>query len=205
MHLADGVLSLPMIGATLAGAGILLALAIKKTTPEDIPKVSLVSAAFFVMSTIHIPLGPTSAHLLLAGLLGILLGRLAPIAIFLGLVLQAVLFQHGGITALGANLLLVAIPALLAGSLFRLLQFNSFWRGFIAAALAVVLCVVMLALILLGADHRYGEGYFSMINLIALSYLPLVLIEGIVTGFAVQLLQRARPELLVQRGFSNEG
>ena len=61
------------------------------------------TAAFFVASLIHVSIGPTSVHLLLNGLLGVIVGRRAPLAVLLGLTLQAVLFGHGGFTTIGVN------------------------------------------------------------------------------------------------------
>jgi cobalt/nickel transport system permease protein len=59
--------------------------------------------AFFVASLIHVPFGPTSVHLLIPGLVGAMLGPSAFLSIGLGLLLQSLLFQFGGITALGAK------------------------------------------------------------------------------------------------------
>ena len=74
MHIADGILSVPVIAATsalaLAGVGIGLA----KVDHEDIPQVGVMAAVFFVTSLIHINIGPVSVHLMLTGLLGLLLG-----------------------------------------------------------------------------------------------------------------------------------
>ena len=61
----------------------------KKTEVSDIPKVSVVTSAIFVASLIHVPVGPTSVHLVLSGLAGITLGWSAFPAIFVALILQA--------------------------------------------------------------------------------------------------------------------
>lgn len=71
------------------------------------------SAMFFIASFIHIPIGPTSIHLILSGLIGAFLGFNAGLAIFAALLLQALLFGYGGITVLGVNLLMIASPAVL--------------------------------------------------------------------------------------------
>ena len=73
MHISDGVLPLTVtIGGYVASAG-LAAWSARRTSSEDLPKVAVVTAAFFVASLIHVPLGPTSAHLLMPGLAGALL------------------------------------------------------------------------------------------------------------------------------------
>jgi len=74
MHISDGVLPLTVtIGGYVASAG-LAAWSARRTSSEDLPKVAVVTAAFFVASLIHVPLGPTSVHLLIPGLTGALLG-----------------------------------------------------------------------------------------------------------------------------------
>ena len=89
---------------------------------EEIPRIALMTAAFFVASLIHVPIGPTSVHLLLNGLLGVIVGRRAPLAVLLGLTLQAVLFGHGGFTTIGVNTCVMALPALGAAWLFGTLR-----------------------------------------------------------------------------------
>src|SRR5205823_910568 len=62
---------------------------------------------------------PSSVHLLLNGLVGIILGWRAPLAILIGVSLQAALIPHGGFSTIGVNTCTEAIPALAAGFLFR--------------------------------------------------------------------------------------
>ncbi len=85
----------------------------------NIPKASLLTAAFFVGSSIHIPLPPTSIHLILNGLMGTLLGYYAFLAIPIGLFFQAVIFNHGGMSTLGVNTIIMGVPAIAAYHLFR--------------------------------------------------------------------------------------
>ena len=72
--------------------------------------VAILAAAFFVGSLIHVPIGPSSVHLILNGLLGMLLGWAAFPSIFVALMLQAILFQYGGITVLGVNTFKIIVP-----------------------------------------------------------------------------------------------
>lgn len=87
MHLADGILSMPMTAITSIGAAAVLVYSIKGTEEKEIAKISLVAAAFFVSSLIRIPIGPTSVHPVLMGLMGFILGRRAVVAVFVGLLL----------------------------------------------------------------------------------------------------------------------
>ena len=77
-HIPDGVLSAPvLIGGGIVAAG-LLAVGLKRLDEERIPRAAVLSATFFVASLIHIPVGPTSVHPLLTGLIGLVLaGRRA--------------------------------------------------------------------------------------------------------------------------------
>ena len=122
-HISDGVLSPEVLAAGWLITIIILAITLKKTNIEEIPKLSVVTAAFFVASLVHFPVGPASVHLILNGLVGVIIGRLAYLSIFIGIVLQAFLFGHGGITVIGVNALDMGLPALAAYGIFR------FWRG----------------------------------------------------------------------------
>ncbi|MGF7184374.1 cobalt/nickel transport system permease protein [Desulfitispora alkaliphila] len=200
MHLSDGVLSTPVVGVSVVVAGAVAYWGSKNIKSEEVPKISLITGAFFVLSLVSIPVGPTTIHPLLAGFMGIVLGRRVAVAVLGGLLLQAFIFQHGGITTLGANMLLVVIPSLAARELFYILKnIPIFWRGAIAGGVAVVGCFVLLVLILLGSSYIYGDGMFSVINILAVGYLPLAIVEGIMTGFAIKMVSVARPQLL-ERG-----
>lgn len=200
MHIADGVLSTPVVVTTAAATAATLVYSVKGIKEEEIPKTSLLAGVFFAVSLISIPVGPSSIHPLFAGLLGVILGRRAPLALFVGLLLQAVLFQHGGLTSLGANTLMLSIPALLAGKLFYSLQGKAvFFRGAIVGGLSVLITVVILVALLILTDLRFGQGTFSVINILIVGHLPLVVIEALVTGSALQLIAKAKPEMLDKR------
>ena len=200
MHIADGVLSTPVVVTTAAVTAATLVYSVKGIKEEEIPKTSLLAGVFFAVSLISIPVGPSSIHPLFAGLLGVILGRRAPLALFVGLLLQAILFQHGGLTSLGANTLMLSIPALLAGKLFYSLQGKAvFFRGAIVGGLSVLITVVILVALLILTDLRFGQGTFSVINILIVGHLPLVVIEALVTGSALQLIAKAKPEMLDKR------
>ena len=73
MHISEGVLSPAVLGAgaVLAAAGIVIGL--RKLDYDRLMTVAILAAAFFVGSLIHVPIGPSSVHLILNGLLGMLL------------------------------------------------------------------------------------------------------------------------------------
>ncbi|MGB4087085.1 energy-coupling factor ABC transporter permease, partial [Methanothrix sp.] len=74
VHISDGILSPAMLAAGFLFTIILLILSLRGMVMEEIPKISLITAALFVASLVHFPVGPTSVHLIMNGLAGILLG-----------------------------------------------------------------------------------------------------------------------------------
>lgn len=197
MHIADGVLSTPVAATTSAVTAAVLVYSVKGMKEEEIPKTSLMAGVFFAVSLISIPVGPSTIHPLFAGLLGVILGRRAPLAIFVGLLLQTVLFQHGGLTTLGANTLILVVPALLSYKLFYAMGNRPvFLRGALVGGLSVMVTVAILVVLLLLTDPRFGEGLLSVINILIVGHLPLAGIEALVTGAALKLIQKAKPEML---------
>ena len=73
MHISDGVLSAPVLTAGFAGTAVLAAVTMRKMEMEEVPKISVITSVFFISSLIHVPLGPTSVHLILNGLVGVVL------------------------------------------------------------------------------------------------------------------------------------
>ncbi|MDS4073704.1 MAG: energy-coupling factor ABC transporter permease, partial [Defluviicoccus sp.] len=99
-HIPDGVLSAPVLIGAAAATAVGVAIALKRLDSERIPQTAVLTAVFFVASLVHIPIGPTSVHPLLSGLMGLVLGWAAVPAVLVGLVLQAAFFGFGGITVL---------------------------------------------------------------------------------------------------------
>lgn len=196
-HIPDGVLSAPvLIGGAVVSVG-LLTIALRRLDDERLPAAAVLSAAFFVSSLITIPIGPTSVHLLLNGLMGLLLGWTAIPALFVALLLQAAFFGYGGILVLGINTLNMALPALLCAMLLtpllrRIAPAQFFWIGAATGLFGVLLTagLVALSLVLSGEIFRTAAG------VLLASYLPLALVEALITGTVLRFLQRVAPELL---------
>lgn len=122
VHISDGPLagSWLLVGAVLA---VFLALVgAWGITEEEIPRVAVLTAAFFVAGSLRVPLGPYTVHLLLNGLLGVVLGRRAALAIPVGMLMQAVFLGHGGMSTVGVNSCIQMAPALAAWQLFHVLR-----------------------------------------------------------------------------------
>lgn len=183
----------------LVAAAILLVPALLRVREEEVPRIALLTAAFFVSSSIHVKAGPTSVHLLLNALVGIVLGRRAPLAIVVGLFLQYILLAHGGYTTLGVNTTVISVPALLAGVLFRLLagsrpsQRRAVWVGFTVGYFTVLLTAFLNALVLiLGGIEDWSIIAAPQFVI----YLFLGLIEGGILAVTAGYLVRVKPELL---------
>src|SRR5262245_30576624 len=120
VHISSGVLANGWIVGGFALAALLTLPAFWKLREDDIPRIGVFTAAFFIASSIPIPvpLVVASVHLILNGLIGVTLGRRAMLAVVVGLLLQALLLKHGGIDALGVNACIVGVPAIVAGAFF---------------------------------------------------------------------------------------
>lgn len=200
MHLADGVLNLPTlaVSATLTAAGI--AMGLRRLTTQTLPLAALFAAVFFIIGTIHIPIGIGSVHLILNGLIGVLLGWLAFPVIFVALSLQALLFSFGGFAVLGANTLLLAAPAVAAHFVLRPLlsarpvhHKTLLLAGVLAATLGIGGAVLFAAAMLWSTGQ---DALLGLIGLLALAQIPLWVIEAAVSALVIASLGRVLPKAL---------
>ncbi|MDK9695559.1 MAG: cobalt transporter CbiM [Siculibacillus sp.] len=198
MHIVDGALSIPVLvaGSALAVAGI--GLGLRRMPIDKIPAAGVLSATFFVASLVHVPIGPSSVHLIVNGLAGLVLGWAAFPALFVGLLLQAAFFGFGGLTVLGVNTVDVALPAVIVHYLCVPAITRSGPRaaaiwGSIGGAGAIALSAGCVALVL----ALSGEEFVPAARLVILAHAPVMLIEGILTGAAVFLARKVKPELFV--------
>lgn len=198
MHIVDGALSNPVVisGAVAAVGGI--AMGLRSLPLERIPAAGVLSASFFVASLIHVPIGPSSVHLILNGLAGLVLGWAAFPALFVGLLLQAVFFGFGGLTVLGVNAVNIALPAVLVGLAFRPLVARgsplqgAIWGG-IGGAMAIALTTLAVALSLMLS----GDEFILAAKLVFFSHIPVMVIEGLLSAAAIFLARRVKPELFI--------
>ena len=197
MHISEGILSLPVLagGAAVTATGTMIGL--KQIDSEKLISVALLSSVFFVASLIHIPIGPSSAHLILSGLMGMLLGWAAFPAILTGLILQAVLFQYGGLTVIGANTAIMALPAVACNYMFRPLLNKNFFSMSIGAFLCGAASIALSALLTAFALSFTDESFASAAQLIVYGHIPIMIIEGFICATAYGFLQKVRPEMLV--------
>lgn len=197
-HIPDGILSLPVLAVTTVAAVGGLAIGLRRLDDGAVPKTALMAAAFFVASSLAFPLGPSSVHLLLGGLAGLILGWRAFPAILVGLVLQALLFGFGGLTTLGADLLNMALPGVLLAALARpFIRRDRMVRSAViggAVAAAAVMATGAMVAVEIGLSD---PAFMPTARLMILIYLPLAAIEAVTTGFVVTYILKVKPELIV--------
>ncbi|AMM39962.1 cobalt transporter CbiM [Candidatus Desulfofervidus auxilii] len=197
MHISEGVLSAPVLaaGASFSAGGVCLGL--KRMDYDRIPFVAILTSTFFVASLIHIPLGPSSIHLILNGLLGLILGWSVFPAILVALTLQAILFQFGGLTVLGVNTFTMAFPAIFCYYIFtpavrgenpKLAIFGAFLAGAVSVFLSGLLVGTALVFT--------GSSFIVAAKAIVVAHIPIMIIEGIITASVIAFLRRVKPEVL---------
>lgn len=201
MHIPDGFLSLPVILSTGAVSGVFLIPSVNKinreSTPDRIPLMGISAAFVFTAQILSFPVfGGTSAHISGAVLISILLG---PISGFLitaaAVILQSLLFQHGGVLTLGANILNIAIVQSFIGYyIFKIFSKRFFTTGvtiapFIALILGAVLCTFEL---IISGTIPLKEGLIAMIS----SHTITGIIESSVTLLIIGMIKKLSPRLL---------
>ncbi|MCT7974993.1 cobalt transporter CbiM [Laspinema olomoucense] len=211
MHIPDGILPASLCIASYGATGAATWYSLRQINRDrnphaQIPKASLLTAAFFVASWIHIPVPPVSVHLILNGLLGTVLGYYAFPAILIGLFFQAIMFGHGGLTTLGVNAIMMGIPALIAYQIFQMrhwfkhrwenitLSLFAFLAGGIGLGLAAAIFFILIITTIPGELDVTTER--NAIYGLMLAHIPLMLIEGLFTAMLVIFLNRVKPELI---------
>jgi len=196
MHIVDGALSNDVVigGAVLAVAGV--GFGLRKLSMDKIPAAGVLSATFFVASLVHVPIGPSSVHLILNGLAGLVLGWAAVPALFVGLLLQAAFFGFGGVTVLGVNTVNIALPAVIVYYLCgrwitSVSPTTAAFGGAVGGALAIALTTIMVAFSL----ALTGDEFLPAAKLVFIAHIPVMIVEGLLTAAAVYLARRVKPEL----------
>ena len=197
MHISEGILSGGMLAVGWAGTVAGVSFGLKRTDPDKIIRTALVSSAFFLASLVNIRIGPSSTHLSLLAPMGLILGYSVFPAVFTALLLQAVLFGFGGLVVLGANTMVMGLPALVSYIIFgKVIREGSgktvAFMLFMAGALAV-----MMGAGLSGAFLGFSDSNFlGAVKLLMIAHVPLALVEGAVTSFLMMWLKKSAPEFL---------
>ena len=203
VHIPDGFLSTPvwatMDVAALPIVGALVRRAQRGVDDSKVPLLGVMGAFVFAAQMINVPVaGGTSSHLVGAALLAITLGP-APATVVMSAILaiQALVFQDGGILALGANVCNMAVAGTLAGYLPFHIWGAGKWRKaaiFLGGFLSVLVGALMALLELLISRQPVPVG-FSVI-VFALSALA----EGAITLAVVGAIAAINPKFVRQPG-----
>lgn len=199
MHIVDGAISAPVLvtGALLSTIGVFIGL--KKLDYDHLPLVGVLASVFFIASYIHLPLGFSSVHLVMNGLIGIILGWAAFPALLVALILQVIFFGFGGLLVLGVNTLNIALPAVFTyylcykGIRNENPKVAALW-GAIGGAGAIVITSIMVAFSL----ALSGESFVLAAKAIIPAHIPIMALEGFVTYAAVYLIHTVKPELIIK-------
>lgn len=195
MHISDGILSIEVSTTLSLVSGLICIYSLKKIESKNIALIASMSALFFIASFVHIPLGPTQIHLLLIGLIGVFLGIHSFLSIAIALFLQAILLGYGGLTSLGANILIMATPAyfiyiLNKTNLFK--KINEKIKFFLIGAIGVFFAIIILFLVLFFTKEEYVIASYSIL----LFNIPAIILEGLITMFLLLYIKKAIPKLL---------
>ncbi|PZP12460.1 MAG: cobalt transporter CbiM [Aliarcobacter butzleri] len=195
MHISDGIISIEVATVSAVATLAFCVYSFRNLTNEKIALVASMSALFFVTSFIHIPFGVTQIHLMLIGFIGIFLGSLAFISIAIALILQALLLGFGGLSSLGANILVMALPAYLVYLIFKLeilKRLNEKVKFFLVGFLGVFISSLLLFSVLVFSKDEYLAVAYSIIAV----NIPTMILEGIVTMFLLLYIKKSMPKLL---------
>lgn len=220
MHIPDGYLGPPTCGVLYAGMLPIWAFAsriVKKTLKaRQVPMLAIGAAFSFVIMMFNVPIpGGTTGHAAGGVLVAILLGPWAAcIAITVALVIQALLFGDGGITAIGANCFNMAFVMPFVGYYtYKAISYNTpvysnrrviaaGVAGYIALNIAALFTAIQFGLQPLLHHTASGQALYCPYGLnvavpaMVIEHLLIFgWVEAIVTALAVKYLLKTSPEL----------
>lgn len=204
MHIPDGFLSISVSFIFWIISIIVIGIALKKTSrllgERQVPLMGVLAAAIFAGQMLNFSVtGGTSGHLLGAAIATILLGPWPAVLVMTSVVsVQAILFQDGGVLALGTNIFNMAIIGVFVSyavyTLVNKLIRNIFVSGFLAAwssiFLASLACALELALSGTSPANIAVPAMAAIHVLIGIG-------EGLITIGALALIYASRKDLLV--------
>jgi len=230
MHIPDGYLSpqtyIPLAVVFVAVAAVAVKKVKKEVSAKNIPYLGMAAAFSFIIMMFNLPIpGGTTGHAVGSAVIAILLGPwAATIAVSVALIIQALIFGDGGITAIGANCFNMAIfMPFAAYYIFKLINSKSlnsarvFIAAFVAGYLSLVLAAILTAtefgiqpLIASSADGKalYCPYDLSIaIPVMAIEHMVLFgIAEGIITALIIRYFIKNEPALVyaLKKGKKNE-
>jgi len=205
MHIPDGFLSPPVFISGWAVALGTLSYALKKTKKilkdKMIPLMGVMAAFIFAAQMLNFPvLGGTSGHLLGGVLAGVTLGPYAGcIVLSIVLIVQCLIFQDGGLTTLGTNILNMAVAGTIAGYyLYALLNKFIFKKSMLVAVFIASWFSVVLASISCAFELAISGTSPLRIVLPAMVFVHIFIGigEAIITTLVLSFILKVRPDLV---------
>jgi cobalt/nickel transport system permease protein len=211
MHMANELLSLPVAGGTLtiaaAGLGFICRKVRRVIEADKLALMGILGAFVFAaqMVNFQLPAMPgTSGHMVGAVLLSIILGpHLGAIVISSVVIVQCLIFQDGGLLALGCNIINMAlVPSYLGYYLYRIVT-NGTFSSLKVQIGAMLACVVTLeAGAILVPIQAALSGVLAvpfqtfLITMLGVHFL-VGFVEGLITVAVLGYLQQVRPDVVV--------
>lgn len=209
MHMSDGLINAPVAvvfcGVAVIGMAVAMVGARRDLDDRTAPMAGLVAAFVFATQMLNFPILPgVSGHLLGGALAAILVGPwVGALCVGIVLVVQALVFADGGLTALGANITNMALIGTAVGFAVAMLLRPLATRGrtglvvvcFIAAFVNTVIASLGFVLeFALGGDAAFSLGGVagSVVGLHCLIGIG----EGVITALTVGAVAAARPDLV---------
>jgi cobalt/nickel transport system permease protein len=207
LHIPDGFLSTPVALVFYVLAGIAVGMAVRQTNrtlkESTAPLMGVLAAFIFAAQMMNFPVaGGTSGHMLGGALAAILLGPWAAVIVMTAVVgIQALVFQDGGLAALGANVFNMGVATAFAGYfVYKMIAATGrYSRPFIlAATFAAAWISVMVAALLTSLQLVISDT--SEMNVVLPAMMGVHALigigEGLISVGAVALVLSARPDLL---------
>jgi cobalt/nickel transport system permease protein len=209
MHIPDGFIDGPtsVAGGAVAVAGLAVCLKKASATMEDkqIPLAGLTAAFVFAVQMLNFPVASgTSGHLLGGVLAAVLVGPwVGTLCVAVVLTVQCLLFADGGVSALGLNIINMAMIGAFGGyAIFVLVRkILPRTKGSVTTAAGVAAGLAPpLAALVFTLEYAIGGNGAASVGTVAAAMLGVhVLIgigEGIITAMAVGSVLAARPDLV---------
>ncbi|MBZ5577872.1 MAG: energy-coupling factor ABC transporter permease [Acidobacteriia bacterium] len=204
VHIPDGFLSTPVWVSLDAAAAPAVAWMSRRAQrgfdQAQAPLLGVMGAFVFAAQMVNFPVGAgTTGHLLGGALLAMTLGPVSASVVMTGiLAIQALVFQDGGLLALGANVVNMAVLGVLAGYLPYALWGGTRWRKvsiFAGGALSVLVSAVLALSELLFSGVRMPA---SVLSVSLVLFLVSAVLEGAITLAVLESLERLQPRLVRQ-------
>lgn len=208
MHVPDGFLSLPVTLLTWVFAIALIAISLNRVQAEyqerTVPLMGVCAAFIFAAQMINFPIpGGTSGHLLGGTLAGVLLGPWAgSLVMTVVFIVQAFLFQDGGVTALGANIFNMGLIGTFGGYyLYRSIRNvvgRDSLRGIATGAAIAAWTSVVVASIICAFQLALSGTIPLVVALSAMAswHIMIGIGEAVITVVALSYIYKTRPDMI---------